>query len=486
MQGAIDEARGVSLTPRTGSEAPSPSIPIEIDRISIPFLRIQERKWLLAGVDGAITWLGMWLAYMGWRTANPASLDFRYVPWEWVIGATLTWLLISWLAGAYDLTTADRVASSLKLIPTIALVVWGGALLGEFVFLKTYPRPALVVAALLVPLAVSAWRATYAKYLSRPGSPTRVIIVGPESLYTDLAAAAARQGQHYAVLGYVGPGNDDTPGWLGHVTDLPALVGTVRPHQVAVAPRLSLPNELVEALSRAVEQGVEVVDFSASYEAIAEKVAVEHVGEFWLTALPTRPRTSSIQELLIRLVDVVGALVGLVLTLAAGPLVCAAIALETGRPLFYCQERLGLGGRRFTICKFRSMRIDAEAGDAVWALRHDCRVTRVGHFLRATHLDELPQFWNVLRGDMSLVGPRPERPEFTDKLSEALPFYRLRLSVRPGLTGMKQIKFGYASSPEEHLEVLRHDLYYIKHRSLALNMVIMARTVGSVIGMEGR
>jgi lipopolysaccharide/colanic/teichoic acid biosynthesis glycosyltransferase len=114
------------------------------------------------------------------------------------------------------------------------------------------------------------------------------------------------------------------------------------------------------------------------------------------------------------------------------------------------------------------------------------RTTRVGRFLRRSHLDELPQFWNVLRGEMSLVGPRPERPEFTEALARSIPFYRLRLAVRPGLSGLKQIRVGYAATPDEHLDVLRHDLYYIKHRSLALNLVIMARTLGSVLGMKGR
>jgi lipopolysaccharide/colanic/teichoic acid biosynthesis glycosyltransferase len=132
------------------------------------------------------------------------------------------------------------------------------------------------------------------------------------------------------------------------------------------------------------------------------------------------------------------------------------------------------------------MRQDAEPNGARWANQEDDRATRVGRVLRKTHLDELPQFWNVLRGDMSLVGPRPERREFTDRLSAEVPFYGLRLTVRPGLTGLKQIKVGYAASPEEHLEVLRHDLYYIKHRSLALNILIMARTLGSIVGMDGR
>jgi len=132
------------------------------------------------------------------------------------------------------------------------------------------------------------------------------------------------------------------------------------------------------------------------------------------------------------------------------------------------------------------MRPAAEAGGTHWAVPGDSRATRVGRFLRRTYLDEPPQFWSVLRDDTSLVGPLPERPGFTEALARSIPFYRLRLAGRPGLSGLKQIRVGYAATPDEHLDVLRHDLYYIKHRSLALNLVIMARTLGSVLGMKGR
>jgi lipopolysaccharide/colanic/teichoic acid biosynthesis glycosyltransferase len=187
-----------------------------------------------------------------------------------------------------------------------------------------------------------------------------------------------------------------------------------------------------------------------------------------------------------RLLDVFGAVAGLVVTALTAPIIGIVIFIESGRPIIYRQVRLGRGGRPFTMYKFRSMRTDAESGGERWAERTDARTTRMGRFLRRTHLDELPQFWNILRGDMSLVGPRPERPAFTNSLADTIPFYRLRLAIRPGLTGLKQIRLGYAATAEEHLEVLRHDLYYIKHRSIALNLLIIARTVGSVLGLTGR
>lgn len=479
MQQAVEDVTPGSVT-RILAE------PVELDRISIPFLRVQERKWLLGAVDGLLVAGWMWLAYIIWRFINPESAYFRTVPWNWVIGAAAVWLAVSWLAGAYDLATADRLTRAVRLVLSITLVAWGGALLAMFLFLKTYPRPGLVLAAVAVPGTIAAWRAVYALFLRRPASAMRTIVVGPEPMYRDLCEAAARQGEYYRVLGFVDTADRQSPGWLGSVGDLASLVSMLRPHRVAVAPSRMLPDELVAALGRSVEQGVEVVDFATAYEDIAEKVAVEHVGDSWVTSLPMKPRGTSVEEIAIRLVDIVGSIAGLVLTALLAPAIAASIVLDSGRPLFYRQERLGLGGRRFTILKFRSMRTDAERATERWASPADARATRIGRFLRRTHLDELPQFWNVLKGEMSLVGPRPERPGFTDDLAESIPFYRLRLAVRPGLTGLKQIRVGYAATLDEHLEVLRHDLYYIKHRSLVFNLFIIGRTVARVFGMKGR
>jgi lipopolysaccharide/colanic/teichoic acid biosynthesis glycosyltransferase len=162
------------------------------------------------------------------------------------------------------------------------------------------------------------------------------------------------------------------------------------------------------------------------------------------------------------------------------------IRLDSPGPLFHCQERLGKNGRKFKMYKFRSMRVDAEAdGKAQWACHNDMRVTRVGRFLRATHLDELPQVLNILRGEMSLIGPRPEREEFVALLEKTIPFYRCRLSVPPGLTGWAQVKYHYTFTSQQALEKLQYDLYYIKHQSYILDILIILRTVIEVIKLRG-
>jgi lipopolysaccharide/colanic/teichoic acid biosynthesis glycosyltransferase len=154
--------------------------------------------------------------------------------------------------------------------------------------------------------------------------------------------------------------------------------------------------------------------------------------------------------------------------------------------VLYCQERVGENGRLFTLCKFRSMRTDAEqAGTPIWARDGDDRVTRVGRLIRKTRLDELPQLWNVLRGDMSFVGPRPERPYFVAELSKQIPFYQQRHAVKPGVTGWAQVKYRYGSSVEDAMEKLRYDLYYIKHLSVFFDMTIVFDTVKVVLFRKG-
>jgi lipopolysaccharide/colanic/teichoic acid biosynthesis glycosyltransferase len=192
-------------------------------------------------------------------------------------------------------------------------------------------------------------------------------------------------------------------------------------------------------------------------------------------------------ELAKRLMDIVGGLLGTVLMLALLPFIAMAIYFESGRPIFYTQVRLGKNGRPYKIIKFRTMIQDAEKdGIPRTTSENDQRTTKVGKLLRRSHLDELPQFINVLRGEMSLVGPRSERPEIVQEYQKALPFYRARLFVKPGITGWAQVNFGYAEDVRSNAIKLEYDLYYIKHRSLTLDLLIIVRTIGTVIGLKGR
>jgi sugar transferase (PEP-CTERM system associated) len=191
------------------------------------------------------------------------------------------------------------------------------------------------------------------------------------------------------------------------------------------------------------------------------------------------------QQIARRLVSTFTAAVGLLLFLPFFPIVVLLVRLSSPGPIFFRQTRVGLGGRNFTVYKFRTMRTDAEAAGAKWATKDDPRVTRVGMYMRKTRLDEVPQLWNVLRGDMGFVGPRPERPEFVPWLSENIPYFDLRHMIRPGLTGWAQVRFGYGATLEESREKLEYDLYYIKHMSLGLDLLIMFETIKTILRRRG-
>jgi len=186
-----------------------------------------------------------------------------------------------------------------------------------------------------------------------------------------------------------------------------------------------------------------------------------------------------------RLISIVASFVGLVICLPFIPFIILAVRMSSPGPIFFCQTRVGLHGQTFSLIKFRTMRQDAEANGAVWATRNDSRVTPLGKFMRRTRLDEIPQLWNVLRGEMGFVGPRPERPEFVQWLTQEIPFYEIRHIVRPGLTGWAQVRYQYGASLEETKRKLEYDLYYIKHASLGLYLLIIFETIKTIVLRRG-
>jgi sugar transferase (PEP-CTERM system associated) len=295
----------------------------------------------------------------------------------------------------------------------------------------------------------------------------------------------------YRVIGFI----DDDASRIGERIVNPGIIGTpadidrlVAAHQidrivVGLADRRGrLP---IQELLRAKMAGVRVEDATTTYERVTGKILIDDLRPSWLI-FSDGFRVSRLTRLMKRAIDLS---LSLVMAIATSPLMVLTAALvwiDDGFPILYRQERVGENGRTFVLSKFRSMRKDAEQeGHPVWAKDGDERVTRVGRFIRKTRLDELPQLWNVLRGDMSFVGPRPERPFFVDELSTQIPFYQERPSVKPGLTGWAQVKYRYGSSLEDAMEKLRYDLYYIKHLSVFFDLTIVFDTVKVVLFRKG-
>jgi len=272
----------------------------------------------------------------------------------------------------------------------------------------------------------------------------------------------------------------------GPCSALPHLADKHQAEEVVLAISHEMNTGAVQALMICFERGIDIVPAVSATERALGRVPLQHLGNRWLpsTFWATNPMPL-FYNVFKRGLDI---MVSAVLLITAAPLIfIAALAtrLSSRGPAFYRQKRVGLHGKVFTIAKIRSMIDGAETDGAQWASQDDPRVTRLGKFLRATRIDELPQLWNVLRGDMSLVGPRPERPEFVEKLEKEIPFYRARLAVRPGITGWAQIKHRYASSVEDTKTKIEYDLYYIKHRWFWLDLLILGKTLKTVLTMRG-
>jgi sugar transferase (PEP-CTERM system associated) len=230
--------------------------------------------------------------------------------------------------------------------------------------------------------------------------------------------------------------------------------------------------------------GVVVEEASALMERLSGKLPLDGLNPSTLIFTQGFNVKAS-QQIVRRLVSITVSAIGLAICLPFIPFIILAVRLSSPGPIFFHQTRVGLRGRHFSVIKFRTMRQDAEAAGAVWATKNDPRVTPLGRFMRKTRLDEIPQLWNVLRGEMGFVGPRPERPEFVQWLSSEIPFYELRHMIRPGITGWAQVRYQYGASLEETKRKLEYDLYYVKHLSVGLDLLIMFETIKTIILRRG-
>ncbi|HEX2495763.1 MAG TPA: sugar transferase, partial [Gaiellaceae bacterium] len=311
----------------------------------------------------------------------------------------------------------------------------------------------------------------------------RVLVVGGSTSAAEIADAIEFEGHTpFAVVGVVTDEPDDTAR-LGSVAELSRVIDEQRPDLIV----LSAAETSAKALDRllaAPTDGFKVVGLAHFFEHAFGRVPLRDLPPSWFMSVlhlrrPTYTRFAK------RTFDVICASIALTLTAPLWPVIAILVRLTPG-PIIYRQTRVGEGGRHFTMLKFRTMRSDAEMGEAAYAAVGDPRVTRVGRVLRMTHLDELPQLWNVLRGDMSVVGPRPERPEFIPMLEEAVPFFSRRLLIKPGVTGWAQLRADYSSDAKGAADKLSYDLWYLRHRNLVVDLAICAKTFLAVLLRPGR
>src|SRR3954470_14564065 len=339
-------------------------------------------------------------------------------------------------------------------------------------------------------VAVITWRVTF-NYLARdPHLEERVLVIGTGTTARMLARQITTQHDFaYRLVGFVEE-RDDVPvvrqhDILGTASDLGRIVASRRVNRIVVGLSDRRGHLPIEQLLRAKLSGVRVEDATTTYERLTGKILLDDLKPSWLI-FSDGFRASRVTRFLKRMLDLS---LSIILAIVSAPfmaLTALAIRLDSPGPMLYSQERVGENGAVFKIYKFRSMRTDAEmAGKPIWARDNDDRITRVGRFIRKTRLDELPQLWNVMRGDMSFVGPRPERPFFVEQLAQEIPFYLQRHAVKPGLTGWAQVKYQYGSTVEDAMEKLRYDLYYIKHLSIVFDLTIVLDTVKVILFGKG-
>ncbi len=448
--------------------------------------------WLVIALLVAVS-LALGARRSAWAWDGAAALAAEYGRWLVLCGGL--WTVLAAANGLYDARQpSDYWGVTSRALRTGAqiVVVWA---LAYFVLPPwTLVRHVLVFFTAGAALAMPAWRVAYAALARRPAFRRRLLVIGAGQAGRTLIETLRAEAPHaFEVVGLI----DDDPALRGaYVAGAPVvggratLVEQARAHdatELVLAITGDVHAELFAALMDAREQGLPVTTMPVLYEQVTGRVPVEHVGRHWQVALPLDPLgTRGVYPIARRALDLAFALAGGALLLLLLPLLAPLIRGTSRGPVFLRQTRVGRGGRPFTLYKLRTMVEDAEPDGPVWAAANDARVTSVGRWLRRSRLDELPQVLNILRGEMSLIGPRPERPAFVDELAAVIPFYRARHAVRPGLTGWATVNQGYAASTEAALRRLQYDLYAIKNPSPWLDMHVLLRTVAHVLGLRGR
>ncbi|MBI1877120.1 MAG: sugar transferase [Chloroflexi bacterium] len=461
-----------------------------------------ERRAILLLGDTLLVLLAVWVAFvLGQYTTtnhpfNAATIMARIsARWYWFPILLGGWWVLAWLNDLYDIPS-----SSNKILNTGRVAIAGGMSL--FIYLAVFflipepielPRLFFLYFLLVISLTIILWRWTYATLSNLLPLQHRVLIVGGGARGRSLACVLNQDTKlNYRVLGYVddavisGLVYDDLPVW-GRASDLSRLTRQLQVHEIVVAIERDLEKDLFQCLIECQANGVRVSLLPDLYEKLYRKIPIEHIDPSWaLHVIQDRPVFNRLQLAVKRLLDLGLVLVGLPFLMLVLPVVALAIRLDSPGPIFYYQTRCGRAGKPFSIFKFRTMSVNAEKdGQARWATQSDSRITRVGRFLRKTRLDELPQLLNVLRGEMSLVGPRPERPEFVEMLQQEIPFYRTRLMVKPGLTGWAQIHYDYGNSVEDALTKLQYDFYYLRYWSVWLDLYTIFQTFAVVFKFKG-
>jgi exopolysaccharide biosynthesis polyprenyl glycosylphosphotransferase len=470
-------------------------------KVHIWRLHPHERRYLLIFGDFFMAMIALLVALYFWAISHEWlgwSLDFlQERPPLWFYLLPIMWLIL--MVDLYDIDRSSNWGQSVRGVARTALI-------GLIVYLALYfyftdppesllPRRGVAAFLLAASLLTLTWRYIYIRIFTAPRFMRRVLIMGAGKVgQTLLKILNDMWPPPFHIVGII----DDDVEKIGKTVEkypvlgsrdcLMEMIAQKDISDIVVAISGELHGESFQTLLDVQERGVRITRMPVVYEELLGRVPIRLLEADWiLRSFAEQNQARGFYEIGKRGLDVLGGLMGVSLFLLTLPMISLAILLDNGRPVFYSQTRSGRGAVPYKIIKYRTMRVDAEPnGVPLWAKEDDERATRVGKLLRKTHLDEIPQFLNVLKGEMSLVGPRAERPELVEMFQKHVPFYRARLLVKPGMTGWAQVNFGYASTVDETVVKLEYDLYYIKHRSLLMDLMVVLRTPATVFGLRGQ
>ncbi len=358
------------------------------------------------------------------------------------------------------------------------------------IFLFPIGRGILLIANFIVLIYISAWRGFSYKLFKYLVKPKRLVIAGAGKEGQEIAQVIKSAGENYEVIGFIDDDNDkmgkSAAGKnieiLGTSDQLLTLIEKHRIDQIIFARGEKDNPRLTKNILNARLKGIEVIDMPDMYQALKWRIPINYIEDNWFLREKGFEYPKNILAMKTkRLIDIIISSFILTLSLPLWPIIALLIKMNSRGPVFYVQKRVGKNESLFSLYKFRSMIDKAEENEAVWADKNDKRITFVGKILRRLHLDELPQFWNVIRGEMSLVGPRPERPEFVEDLEKKIPYYSLRHFMEPGVTGWAQVNFPYASSIEDSHEKLEYDLYYVSHMNMLFDVQVLLKTAQKIL-----
>lgn len=454
---------------------------------------ISERKILLRVMDIIVVLIT--LHFVG----DFFAFDYFTITkekWAWVFVLVLYITVFGTVFEMYDLQKAsqtDKVLGNIVLTASVTVLFY--LLTPFFTPLLPVNRLQIVYFYLAVILALVLWRLAYITFITSPRFYKKVLIVGEISNIETIVEAFKNSDPNYKIVGFINCEEKqlDTLKFKGiteyNPEDIHQVIEKEHISEIVVASynAETITSEIYHDLILLLERGFPIKEYTQVYEDITYRVPVQFVGKDFYKYFPfSRSNQNKLYLFFHRLFDMLLALVGVLLGALLVPLILIGNLLANRGPLFYYQERVGKNGHVFNIIKFRSMIVNAEKEGAVWATKDDCRVTPFGKFLRRSRLDEMPQFLNILKGDMSLIGPRPERPYFVKELSQVIPFYETRHIIKPGLTGWAQVKVRYGSTVEDSLLKLQYDLYYIKHRSFFLDANVIIKTLSTMVFFRGQ